>query len=103
MRRMVEAASKKTAPSVMLAGLLTCGEASHVLQDPKELLQTAAGRFRCISWDILRARPDIILEGSILAIAGRASSDLYDLSEPCEISACDAFLSHSWRDSATQK
>lgn len=31
------------------------------------------------------------------------SKDLYTLSEPCDVGACDAFVSHSWHDDCTSK
>merc|ERR1711908_167318 len=33
----------------------------------------------------------------------QASADLYQLSEPCRVGECTAFLSHSWHDNPQQK
>eukprot|EP00931_Biecheleriopsis_adriatica_P020491 TRINITY_DN13679_c0_g2_i4.p1 TRINITY_DN13679_c0_g2~~TRINITY_DN13679_c0_g2_i4.p1 ORF type:complete len:632 (+),score=57.97 TRINITY_DN13679_c0_g2_i4:82-1977(+) len=70
--------------------------------DPSKLVSAARRRFRCISWDVLSMNPELILvdtklDGSVAAL------DLYELSRPCQLSECDAFLSHSWHDNKYTK
>eukprot|EP00929_Paragymnodinium_shiwhaense_P054354 TRINITY_DN27238_c0_g1_i1.p1 TRINITY_DN27238_c0_g1~~TRINITY_DN27238_c0_g1_i1.p1 ORF type:complete len:695 (+),score=29.91 TRINITY_DN27238_c0_g1_i1:287-2371(+) len=90
-----EAARAATGPSLALAALFEG-------KDPEELLQSAVERFRCVSWDTLCQHPYIITGGGALDGA-TVSAHLYDLSEPCTLSGCDAFLSHSWHDDPLQK
>jgi hypothetical protein len=71
--------------------------------NPEDILRQAVSRFRCISWETLRQRPDIIIAGGLLDGVGPFGNDLYSLSQPCQIGTCDAFFSHSWRDSGEQK
>eukprot|EP00929_Paragymnodinium_shiwhaense_P073125 TRINITY_DN37176_c0_g4_i1.p1 TRINITY_DN37176_c0_g4~~TRINITY_DN37176_c0_g4_i1.p1 ORF type:complete len:701 (-),score=60.50 TRINITY_DN37176_c0_g4_i1:97-2199(-) len=92
---LAEAACAVTGPSVTLAALFEgC--------DPELLLRAAVERFRCVSWDTLRQHPYLITGGGTLD-GTEAETTLYELSEPCELSACDAFLSHSWHDNGEQK
>eukprot|EP00929_Paragymnodinium_shiwhaense_P045529 TRINITY_DN23256_c0_g3_i2.p1 TRINITY_DN23256_c0_g3~~TRINITY_DN23256_c0_g3_i2.p1 ORF type:complete len:245 (+),score=21.30 TRINITY_DN23256_c0_g3_i2:1058-1792(+) len=92
---LTEAARAATGPSITLAALFEgC--------DPELLLQAAVARFRCISWETLRQHPYLITGGGSLDGAAVAI-EYYNLSEPCHLSACDAFLSHSWHDNGEQK
>eukprot|EP00927_Polykrikos_kofoidii_P063241 TRINITY_DN5804_c1_g2_i3.p1 TRINITY_DN5804_c1_g2~~TRINITY_DN5804_c1_g2_i3.p1 ORF type:complete len:605 (-),score=81.10 TRINITY_DN5804_c1_g2_i3:52-1866(-) len=91
-----DSARATSGPSLMLAALF---ESS----DPDELLANAMKRFRRVSWDVLKHHPEIILQGATIDIAGPGGADLYNLSEPCKFSECDAFWSHSWRDDANLK
>eukprot|EP00927_Polykrikos_kofoidii_P059352 TRINITY_DN5451_c1_g1_i2.p1 TRINITY_DN5451_c1_g1~~TRINITY_DN5451_c1_g1_i2.p1 ORF type:complete len:586 (+),score=50.55 TRINITY_DN5451_c1_g1_i2:66-1823(+) len=93
---MYEAARAISGPSLLLAALFEGA-------DPDELLVRALVRFRCISWDVLKQQPEIIIGGGTLDVVGPGSEDLYKLSMPGKFSECDAFLSHSWRDDASLK
>eukprot|EP00929_Paragymnodinium_shiwhaense_P060561 TRINITY_DN30234_c0_g1_i1.p1 TRINITY_DN30234_c0_g1~~TRINITY_DN30234_c0_g1_i1.p1 ORF type:complete len:687 (+),score=61.04 TRINITY_DN30234_c0_g1_i1:134-2194(+) len=90
-----EAARAVTGPSVSLAALFEG-------KDPEDLLETAVERFRCISWETLRRHPYLILGGGPLD-GESVAKDFYELSEPCKLSRCDAFFSHSWHDDAWEK
>lgn len=68
-----------------------------------ELLDTAVRRFRAISWETLRAHPDIICRGGGLDVMGAGAADLHTLSCTCLLGNCDAFWSHSWHDNADLK
>eukprot|EP00929_Paragymnodinium_shiwhaense_P078991 TRINITY_DN41000_c0_g2_i2.p1 TRINITY_DN41000_c0_g2~~TRINITY_DN41000_c0_g2_i2.p1 ORF type:complete len:772 (+),score=32.34 TRINITY_DN41000_c0_g2_i2:68-2317(+) len=92
---LLEAAGAVTGPSVTLAALFEGRE-------PEQLLEAAVKRFRCIDWDILRQHAHLIVAGGTLDGVG-AATELYELSKPCLLSACDAFLSHSWHDNGEQK
>eukprot|EP00929_Paragymnodinium_shiwhaense_P096648 TRINITY_DN58304_c0_g1_i1.p1 TRINITY_DN58304_c0_g1~~TRINITY_DN58304_c0_g1_i1.p1 ORF type:complete len:692 (-),score=54.59 TRINITY_DN58304_c0_g1_i1:112-2187(-) len=92
---LTEAARAVTGPSVTLAALFEG-------RSPEELLRAAVNRFRCISWDTLRQHPYLVTEGGALDGASVAT-DIYQLSEPCLLSGCDAFFSHSWRDNGECK
>eukprot|EP00927_Polykrikos_kofoidii_P057844 TRINITY_DN5205_c0_g1_i1.p1 TRINITY_DN5205_c0_g1~~TRINITY_DN5205_c0_g1_i1.p1 ORF type:complete len:561 (-),score=76.61 TRINITY_DN5205_c0_g1_i1:239-1795(-) len=70
---------------------------------PEEILNLAAARFRSVSWDVLRQRPDLIIGGAPLHEIGPGESDMHLLAEPCMLGECDAFISHSWRDSGELK
>eukprot|EP00929_Paragymnodinium_shiwhaense_P017569 TRINITY_DN12699_c1_g1_i2.p1 TRINITY_DN12699_c1_g1~~TRINITY_DN12699_c1_g1_i2.p1 ORF type:complete len:249 (-),score=36.67 TRINITY_DN12699_c1_g1_i2:187-933(-) len=85
-----------------VTGLCATMAAMFEGRDPEELLAAAVARFRCISWDTLREHSYLIKGGGTLdgAVVGKS---LYKLSQPCELSACDAFLSHSWNDNGEQK
>jgi len=71
--------------------------------DPHDCLREAASRFRCIRWDVLAKLPGIIISGGPLDGLESLGNDLYSLSEPCQLGACDFFFSHSWHDDARQK
>ena len=58
---------------------------------------------RCISWDILSTMPEVITGGGPLDVVGAGPTNLYKLSQACQLSECDAFLSHSWNDNGRQK
>merc|ERR1712061_676042 len=89
------AQSVDTGPAATIASLI--GD-----RDPGVLLEEAARRFRCISWDVLCKHPELFLTmGGITN--QRAPAEVYKLSEPCELSDCDAFLSHGWHDDRAQK
>eukprot|EP00929_Paragymnodinium_shiwhaense_P054382 TRINITY_DN27249_c0_g1_i1.p1 TRINITY_DN27249_c0_g1~~TRINITY_DN27249_c0_g1_i1.p1 ORF type:complete len:270 (-),score=15.07 TRINITY_DN27249_c0_g1_i1:563-1324(-) len=90
-----EAARAVTGPSVSLAALFEG-------RDPDDLLEAAVKRFRCVSWETLQSHPYLILGGGPLDGA-IVTNDLYNLSEPCRLSRCDAFFSHSWHDDPGQK
>eukprot|EP00927_Polykrikos_kofoidii_P063238 TRINITY_DN5804_c1_g1_i1.p1 TRINITY_DN5804_c1_g1~~TRINITY_DN5804_c1_g1_i1.p1 ORF type:complete len:585 (-),score=83.56 TRINITY_DN5804_c1_g1_i1:83-1837(-) len=90
------AARATSGPSLMLAAVFES-------LDPDELLVNAMDRFRCVSWDVLKLHPEIILQGATIDIAGPGGAHLYNLSKPCTFSQCDAFWSHSWRDDADLK
>eukprot|EP00929_Paragymnodinium_shiwhaense_P114635 TRINITY_DN83097_c0_g1_i1.p1 TRINITY_DN83097_c0_g1~~TRINITY_DN83097_c0_g1_i1.p1 ORF type:complete len:832 (+),score=55.23 TRINITY_DN83097_c0_g1_i1:158-2497(+) len=92
---LMEAARAVTGPSATLAALFEG-------RDPEELLRAAVKRFRCISWETLRQHPYLICGGESLD-GTTVATDLYHLSEPCELSGCDAFLSHSWHDRGEYK
>eukprot|EP00929_Paragymnodinium_shiwhaense_P069674 TRINITY_DN35140_c0_g1_i1.p1 TRINITY_DN35140_c0_g1~~TRINITY_DN35140_c0_g1_i1.p1 ORF type:complete len:297 (+),score=28.18 TRINITY_DN35140_c0_g1_i1:147-1037(+) len=92
---LAEAARACTGPSVTLAALF------EGLQ-PEQLLRAAVQRFRCIDWDTLRHHSYLITGVCTLDGVGVAT-DLYQLSEPCRLSSCDAFLSHSWHDDGELK
>jgi len=69
---------------------------------PDTLVHTAVLRFRCVHWEVLAQRRDVItcaapLDGEC------AAEDLYALSESCQVGDCDVFLSHSWHDDPDQK
>lgn len=93
--KLVESTKAQTGPAVALAALMEG-------MDPDDLIREAAARFRCISWDLLRTRPDILLNASALDGAV-APAELYALSCHCSFSACDVFLSHSWHDDPQPK
>jgi len=95
-KRLVEAATASTGPALMLAALIES-------QDADRLMFEAIQRFRCVSWDVLANRPDIMISGGPLNVVGVAGLDLYKLSKRCQISDCDAFVSHSWHDNGSQK
>jgi hypothetical protein len=63
-----------------------------------EQMREASQRFRCVSWNVLKKRRDIICAGGTLDEVGRGTDDLHLLARLCELSGCDAFISHSWRD-----
>eukprot|EP00929_Paragymnodinium_shiwhaense_P095097 TRINITY_DN56057_c1_g2_i3.p1 TRINITY_DN56057_c1_g2~~TRINITY_DN56057_c1_g2_i3.p1 ORF type:complete len:584 (+),score=46.94 TRINITY_DN56057_c1_g2_i3:280-2031(+) len=90
-----EAARAVTGPSVALAALFEG-------KDPEDLLETAVSKFRCISWETLRRHSYLVLGGDSLD-GSRVSTDFYSLSEPCRLSHCDAFFSHSWHDDCQEK
>lgn len=81
-------------PAVVLAALFEGLE-------PEDLVRNAKNRFRCISWDTLCLRRDIMERGTL--DGQETSADLYSLSVPCAIGECDAFLSHSWHDDPESK
>eukprot|EP00927_Polykrikos_kofoidii_P065715 TRINITY_DN6143_c0_g1_i5.p1 TRINITY_DN6143_c0_g1~~TRINITY_DN6143_c0_g1_i5.p1 ORF type:complete len:512 (-),score=55.11 TRINITY_DN6143_c0_g1_i5:161-1558(-) len=70
---------------------------------PTDVLREAELRFRCISWEALAGRGDIIIGGGPLDVIGLGDDDLYSLSNPCHLGDCDAFVSHSWHDDGLQK
>eukprot|EP00927_Polykrikos_kofoidii_P065710 TRINITY_DN6143_c0_g1_i16.p1 TRINITY_DN6143_c0_g1~~TRINITY_DN6143_c0_g1_i16.p1 ORF type:complete len:622 (-),score=61.47 TRINITY_DN6143_c0_g1_i16:161-2026(-) len=70
---------------------------------PIDALREAELRFRCITWEVLAARCDVIIGGGLLHVIGPGGDDLYSLSEPCHLGDCDAFVSHSWSDNGLQK
>jgi hypothetical protein len=70
--------------------------------DPDVLLARTLVRFRCISWDVLSKRSDIIVGGGTLD-GQQADTELYEQSKVCRVGACDAFLSHSWHDDSRSK
>lgn len=73
-------------------------------RDPGDVLEMAKARFRHISWDDLRDRYEIIAGGGLSTNDGRgAGTDLYELSRPASLGACDTFLSHSWHDDPRTK
>eukprot|EP00929_Paragymnodinium_shiwhaense_P024975 TRINITY_DN15217_c0_g3_i1.p1 TRINITY_DN15217_c0_g3~~TRINITY_DN15217_c0_g3_i1.p1 ORF type:complete len:778 (+),score=48.94 TRINITY_DN15217_c0_g3_i1:203-2536(+) len=92
---LTDAARAVTGPSVTLAALFEG-------QEPEDLLRAAVKRFRCISWATLRQHPYLITGGGTLD-GGGVATNLYELSEPCQLSSCDAFLSHSWHDNGELK
>eukprot|EP00927_Polykrikos_kofoidii_P010966 TRINITY_DN1462_c0_g1_i16.p1 TRINITY_DN1462_c0_g1~~TRINITY_DN1462_c0_g1_i16.p1 ORF type:complete len:265 (+),score=35.23 TRINITY_DN1462_c0_g1_i16:85-795(+) len=71
--------------------------------DPHDCLREAASRFRCIRWDVLAKMPGIIIAGEPLDGLESLGNDMYSLSEPCQLGACDFFFSHSWHDDGRQK
>eukprot|EP00929_Paragymnodinium_shiwhaense_P021778 TRINITY_DN14111_c0_g1_i2.p1 TRINITY_DN14111_c0_g1~~TRINITY_DN14111_c0_g1_i2.p1 ORF type:complete len:768 (-),score=67.45 TRINITY_DN14111_c0_g1_i2:292-2595(-) len=90
-----EAALAVAGPSVSVAALF--GGA-----DPEQILQRAVERFRCVSWETLRRHPYLVISEGPLD--GKCTAqDLYSLSEPCKLSGCDAFFSHSWHDDPWEK
>eukprot|EP00927_Polykrikos_kofoidii_P059356 TRINITY_DN5451_c1_g1_i6.p1 TRINITY_DN5451_c1_g1~~TRINITY_DN5451_c1_g1_i6.p1 ORF type:complete len:585 (+),score=57.01 TRINITY_DN5451_c1_g1_i6:66-1820(+) len=93
---MTEAARAISGPSLVLAALFEGA-------NPEQLLLSAVERFRCVSWDVLKQHPEIIISGGTLDVVGAGCEDLYDLSIPWRFSECDAFVSHSWRDDADLK
>jgi len=72
-------------PAMVLSGICD-GES------PEVILANGINRFRCISWDVLYTMPDVITSGGPLD-GGRAAQDLYQLTKPCRLACCDAFLS----------
>eukprot|EP00927_Polykrikos_kofoidii_P065705 TRINITY_DN6143_c0_g1_i1.p1 TRINITY_DN6143_c0_g1~~TRINITY_DN6143_c0_g1_i1.p1 ORF type:complete len:272 (-),score=29.06 TRINITY_DN6143_c0_g1_i1:161-883(-) len=70
---------------------------------PIDALREAELRFRCVTWEVLAARCDVIIGGGLLHVIGPGGDDLYSLSEPCHLGDCDAFVSHSWSDNGLQK
>merc|ERR1719223_263866 len=70
---------------------------------PADILREAESRFRCITWEALAARSDIMIGGGPLDVTGPGGSDLYSLAQPCTLGCCDAFVSHSWHDDGMQK
>eukprot|EP00927_Polykrikos_kofoidii_P034609 TRINITY_DN29331_c0_g3_i1.p1 TRINITY_DN29331_c0_g3~~TRINITY_DN29331_c0_g3_i1.p1 ORF type:complete len:624 (+),score=69.98 TRINITY_DN29331_c0_g3_i1:118-1989(+) len=82
---------KSTASAATIAAVLMGAE-------PEAVIEEAIERFRCISWESLSQRPDIIIGGGPLSDCGPAGDDLYSLSEPCTLGDCDVFYSHSWHD-----
>lgn len=78
--------------------------------DPVEVLEEAVRRFRGMSWEVLQRRPDIIWNVrevvSLMVnggLAGKFEHQLYDMSHPCGLGECDAFVSHSWHDDPALK
>eukprot|EP00927_Polykrikos_kofoidii_P013043 TRINITY_DN1567_c0_g1_i4.p1 TRINITY_DN1567_c0_g1~~TRINITY_DN1567_c0_g1_i4.p1 ORF type:complete len:611 (-),score=50.71 TRINITY_DN1567_c0_g1_i4:110-1942(-) len=69
----------------------------------EKILAVSLGRFRCISWEVLAQRPEIIIDGSPIDGVGLAEPNLYSLSRPCRPGHCDAFYSHSWHDAGKFK
>eukprot|EP00929_Paragymnodinium_shiwhaense_P017565 TRINITY_DN12699_c0_g1_i1.p1 TRINITY_DN12699_c0_g1~~TRINITY_DN12699_c0_g1_i1.p1 ORF type:complete len:645 (+),score=43.23 TRINITY_DN12699_c0_g1_i1:38-1972(+) len=90
-----EAARAVAGPSVSLAALFEG-------KDPEELLEIAVERFRCISWETLRRHPYLLIGGGPLDGAS-VGNDFYKLSQPCRLSGCDVFFSHSWHDDPWEK
>jgi len=88
--KLVKAARAHTGPALSIAALFEG-------TGPDELISKAVARFRCISWEVLLAQRQSIIEGGPLDGAV-ADLELYQLSRPCRLSECDAFLSHSWHD-----
>jgi hypothetical protein len=82
-------------PAPSLAGLF-------IGEQPEALVAKAMARFRCISWDVLKLKPEVITGGGSLD-GKRASFSLQKLTEPCRLGDCDAFLSHSWHDDGKLK
>lgn len=95
LKRLRDAAGASSGPACTLAALFEG-------VDEETLLTTAISRFRCISWDVLRAHPELVIGAEALD-GSHPKTNLYDLSEPCEIAHCDAFWSHSWHDNGEQK
>eukprot|EP00927_Polykrikos_kofoidii_P053394 TRINITY_DN4786_c1_g1_i7.p1 TRINITY_DN4786_c1_g1~~TRINITY_DN4786_c1_g1_i7.p1 ORF type:complete len:639 (+),score=73.43 TRINITY_DN4786_c1_g1_i7:194-2110(+) len=71
--------------------------------DPEDVLRDSISRFRCVSWDVLKHKPDVITTGLPLDAGGRGNDDLSVMSEPCVLGECDAFVSHSWHDCGDMK
>jgi hypothetical protein len=67
-------------------------------KNPDELMAEATRRFRCVSWNVLKHHKYIICQGGTLDEVGRGPANLHNLTSFCELAACDAFTSHSWRD-----
>jgi len=70
--------------------------------DVDVLLQSSMKKFRAISWEVLSQHPELLIGAGTLD-GNKASADLYDLSEPCQLAGCDAFWSHSWHDDGKEK
>eukprot|EP00927_Polykrikos_kofoidii_P002465 TRINITY_DN1097_c0_g1_i8.p1 TRINITY_DN1097_c0_g1~~TRINITY_DN1097_c0_g1_i8.p1 ORF type:complete len:297 (+),score=36.78 TRINITY_DN1097_c0_g1_i8:39-893(+) len=70
---------------------------------PDMVLAAGIRRFRCIRWEALAKRPEIIIGGAPLDGCGPAPKTLYSLSESCQLGDCDVFLSHSWHDCSVLK
>jgi hypothetical protein len=70
---------------------------------PKTILAIGEKRFRCIRWEVLAKKPELIVGGVPLDGVGPAPGDLYSLSESCELGDCDVFWSHSWHDDGATK
>ena len=71
--------------------------------DAKSLVVKAAKRFRGVNWDVLKTRPDIIVQGDTIDRAGRGADDLHTLAKKCELAGVDTFVSHSWQDDGEVK
>lgn len=69
--------------------------------DAESLLDIAISRFRCISWDVLKKHPELIVDAAPLD--GTVAANDYHLSRPCKLASCDAFWSHSWHDDGSLK
>lgn len=72
-------------------------------EDEEALLVHAIQKFRRISWSVLKQHPYLVTEGHAIDGQGPRTNDVYALSEPCQLSQCDAFWSHSWHDSGELK
>ena len=59
--------------------------------DPDRLIDIALRQFRRISGSTLHARAEIIIVVILMDKLGPAQVDLYQLSQPCDISQCDVF------------
>ena len=96
-QKLLSALSPGTGAAATLAALLS-------QKDPNSIIAEARGRFRCISWETLRAMPEIICAPDTLDGQNTSSiAHLHALSKSCEFGECDAFLSHSWHDDAYLK
>eukprot|EP00927_Polykrikos_kofoidii_P029550 TRINITY_DN2554_c0_g1_i3.p1 TRINITY_DN2554_c0_g1~~TRINITY_DN2554_c0_g1_i3.p1 ORF type:complete len:584 (-),score=28.34 TRINITY_DN2554_c0_g1_i3:92-1813(-) len=94
--RLSKAVRASTGSAVTIAALMDGA-------NPNDILREAVSRFRCVSWETLRQRPDIIIAGRPLDGVRPSRNDLYSLSQPCQFGDCDGFFSHSWRDDGEQK
>ena len=72
-------------------------------KDPAEVMEKATGRFRGVSWDVLKNRRDIICGGGTLDEVGAGEAGLHLLAAHCALGDCDVFLSHSWQDTGWLK
>eukprot|EP00927_Polykrikos_kofoidii_P048890 TRINITY_DN43064_c0_g1_i1.p1 TRINITY_DN43064_c0_g1~~TRINITY_DN43064_c0_g1_i1.p1 ORF type:complete len:670 (-),score=67.53 TRINITY_DN43064_c0_g1_i1:90-2018(-) len=70
---------------------------------PESAMQDAIANFRCVSWEVLSRRPEIIICGGPRGASTREDDTFYSLSEPCQLGQCDMFFSHSWRDAGNLK
>ena len=70
--------------------------------EPAALVAEAVRRFRCISWTVFREYSELVLEEGPLD-GSVSAPHLYGLSEPCQLTQCDVFFSHSWHDAKEQK
>lgn len=71
-------------------------------KDPTDIMELSKERFRAVSWD--RLTYEIFATGGVSNNQGHgASTELLELSQPVFLGGCDAFVSHSWHDSAPAK
>ena len=86
-------------PAVLLAALFEG-------RDPGTLSRYARNRFRCVSWEALSPRQDLldtILSAGTINGGKEAAAEAFALTKHCDLGECNAFVSHSWHDNAALK
>lgn len=95
LRAMKRAARAVSGPACTLAALFEG-------KPEEDILGHAINKFRCVTWDVLKANPYLVTDGHSLD-GEVGQNDYYRLSMPCRLAECDAFWSHSWHDDGEQK
>ena len=82
-----QSAALRSKEAAVIAALIGNTDVGAVIKEASEL-------FRCVSWDVLKQHPEIIIEGKTLDLAGAGSGDLNSLSHSCvDLSFCNLNLS----------